>query len=292
MTSRHGFALVTILWIVTLLSVVVAAADVVAHSALAAEFNRRSLVRSTWQLQGCAAWLTSHVEVDDSLWTDLQRVVLASHGDDCEVSLEPDAVGVDLTVPDSALILRVLLAAGTPRATADSMAAALLDWIDQDDVPRAAGAEREWYRDHGMAPPANRPVFDRAELELVRGFATRPELTRLFSPRGGRISLVHAPAPVLRSMPGVTDETAVEIVRARGSHAPDWPRVSALLTRTSRDSLARASDWLTRHTVWSPDAWFVTLRSREGPSAPAAELRLRLVRVGRRLVSTERVITW
>jgi general secretion pathway protein K len=50
------------------------------------------------------------------------------------------------------------------------LADAILDWSDPDDVPRAHGAERDWYR--GERPPreaANRPLASVGELLLVRG---------------------------------------------------------------------------------------------------------------------------
>jgi len=59
----------------------------------------------------------------------------------------------------------------------EPIAAAILDWIDEDDEPREGGAEAASYRQR-MPPyePRNGPIRSLAELELVEG--VEPELLR------------------------------------------------------------------------------------------------------------------
>jgi general secretion pathway protein K len=85
----------------------------------------------------------------------------------------------------------------------DTLADALVDWIDPDDVPSSAsGAEDGYYL--ALKSPylaANRPLTDVSELALVRGFddkvlaLLRPFVTAL--PRSTQVNVNTAPAEVL-----------------------------------------------------------------------------------------------
>lgn len=73
---------------------------------------------------------------------------------------------VDKRVGDVRQRERLLPIPGMTPALAD----AILDWIDEDDVPRPLGAEQEFYSSfEGAVPPRNRPVTDLADLLNVRG---------------------------------------------------------------------------------------------------------------------------
>jgi len=123
----------------------------------------------------------------------------------------------------------------------DEQAAALMDWIDADDVPRSGGAESEYYR----ALPApyackNAPLETLDELVLVRGFDRRQYMgddiaARLDAswrdaiptqpPRlgwvslltcccGGKININTAPAEVLAALP-ISPQAVRQIVEFR-----------------------------------------------------------------------------
>jgi len=49
------------------------------------------------------------------------------------------------------------------------MTRSLLDWIDEDDLPRLGGAEKESYLELGYEPP-NKPLNNFYEIQLIRGF--------------------------------------------------------------------------------------------------------------------------
>lgn len=53
----------------------------------------------------------------------------------------------------------------------ENLSDALLDWIDEDDIPRPAGAETVFYRTSGYTyTPANRPLYNPEEILFVPGF--------------------------------------------------------------------------------------------------------------------------
>ncbi|MCM8830465.1 MAG: general secretion pathway protein GspK, partial [Candidatus Omnitrophica bacterium] len=53
----------------------------------------------------------------------------------------------------------------------ENLSDALLDWIDEDDIPRMAGAEEVFYRTSGFPYiPANKSLYSPEEVLLVAGF--------------------------------------------------------------------------------------------------------------------------
>lgn len=111
---------------------------------------------------------------------------------------------------------------GVDYAAADRLAQAILDWRDEDTIPRLNGAEVDEYLRAGAAVlPPNRGEFDDiSELRHVLGMtpeiyeAARPYLTLLGT---GQINVNSAPEPVLVALPGMTPAAAAEIVRMRES---------------------------------------------------------------------------
>lgn len=104
-------------------------------------------------------------------------------------------------------------------AEADHLAQAILDWRDEDEIPRLEGGEREQYiRENLPVLPANRDFADIDELRHVMGMT--PELFERAAPHftligSGRINVNAAPEPVLLALPGMTLAAAQEIIRLR-----------------------------------------------------------------------------
>ncbi|MCI0432567.1 MAG: general secretion pathway protein GspK [Gemmatimonadetes bacterium] len=102
---------------------------------------------------------------------------------------------------------------------ADRIAQSVADWRDADDLHRARGAERGHYLAARLpALPRNGPFETTAELRFVMGMTpaiferVRPWIT-LEGP--GLIDVNTAPEPVLRSLPGITQEGAALVLRRR-----------------------------------------------------------------------------
>ena len=120
-------------------------------------------------------------------------------------------------------LLRQFFAQGmrVDAARADRLALAILDWRDEDEIPRVNGAEREQYLRAG-APvlPTNRPFAEIDELRHVIGMTedlfleVRPYL-RLTGTDD--INVNAAPEPVLLALPGMTPGAATELLRRRES---------------------------------------------------------------------------
>lgn len=100
---------------------------------------------------------------------------------------------------------------------------ALIDWMDQDEVPQPAGAESLYYQ--SLRPPyrsANSPLPGPGDLRLIKGFT--PEIIERITPyvtvfpqEGGAPMNVNTADPiVLQTLdPSVTQSVALEIVQGR-----------------------------------------------------------------------------
>lgn len=104
----------------------------------------------------------------------------------------------------------------------ESLAAAVLDWVDGDaDLAGQGGAEDSYYL--SLARPyraANRPIAQVEELYLVRGFDAaavaklRPFVTAL--PARTAVNANSAPAPLLEAiLPELSRDEVAELVRSR-----------------------------------------------------------------------------
>ena len=158
-------------------------------------------------------------------------------------------------------MLRQFLADGLrlDYALADRLTQAILDWRDQDELPRLNGGEREEYEDAG-APvlPANRPFAEITELKYVLGMTTEilekmePYLTTVSS---GRINVNAAPEPVLAALPGFTPATVAAVVRSResGNMPRNLAELRALLPSSVTNLLTQNQQEFNRRSAFTTD---------------------------------------
>ncbi|RTL50110.1 MAG: general secretion pathway protein GspK, partial [Rhodocyclaceae bacterium] len=150
--------------------------------------GRHDLAQSRWLARGAVDW-ARNVLADDA------RTSATDHlGENWATRIAPTAVEdgtvsgslMDLSgrfnlnglvaagLPDTAQVAaykRLLRLLGVSQAAADSLAAALVDWLDADDVAVSGGAEGDSYASRGLAyRPANAPLADVDELALVQGY--------------------------------------------------------------------------------------------------------------------------
>ena len=189
----------------------------------------------------------------------------------CEARREPVSERVNLLLADSIGLARVL--------GSEQLGAALLDWMDEDDVPPTRRSRIGLVSRAGERSAAKRESCRVADLGRVRGFeaVSEADLERFFTVRGdGRIDPNLAPLQVLRGLSVLPEGGAERVVRARstgfGSRVPKtsptspaptgpWNPHSRLVRRTVFDSnqhilrltgVARSSTGrVRRHTDWA-----------------------------------------
>jgi general secretion pathway protein K len=286
--------MLTILWIITIAAIVAASASLVGRHAVLEAAARVALERGRWEALGCErrvaaaidAALASAPTLDDAakLWRTLPSGVFASPLlASCDVSLDAAGTRLDVNEASEEMIVNLLDAIGVD-SDAPQLLDALEDWIDPDDDARPMGAERGWYEAAGRIVPRNGPLADLRELRRIRGFDAIRGLDSVFATEPGRISLATAPVSVLMAVPGITRETAEQIVAMQqmGTPPADLRAVLGSVSRASADALAARYSDAVRATTPDPDAWVIHVREARGAPAVAVNLEWRVIRTGRR----------
>jgi len=306
--SRRGFVLLAVLWVMVGVSALGFALALVARRAAGTAHNRRAAAAAQWLAEDCAnraeaaigdalthrgADSTASAEVVRISWAALDTAVEVSplmREAPCAVALRPAGTTIDLNTADDGLLRRPFVALGYPPAVADSLADAILDWRDADDVPRPSGAEAAWYVARRRASPRNGPFADVRELRRVRGFESRSGLDSLLGVEPGRIVLDRAPLAVVAALPGFTNEAVSRVAdhRAGGTPVADLLSLGAELSPEGRAALLAYYPDLVRLTTSEPDAWVLTARGTAGAPGVTFVLELRLVRAGDRAAVVRR----
>jgi general secretion pathway protein K len=292
----RGFALLTVLWLMTVASIVALAGGLVARNGIDAARNRIQMERAFWIAMGCAR--RTQAAIDETLregltsedaaarWRRLDREVGRSSvliESPCEVRLEAAGTRLDVNAASDTTIERLLRGLGDGDDALER-SNAVADWRDADDVPRPSGAERDWYAMVGREVPRNDDLADLRELARVRGFEMLSRYDTVFTVEPGRISLATAPAAVLMAVPGITRETAERIAALRDAGTPlrDLIHLPGMLSEASREELLAHYADIARLTTVDPGAWILTSRARIGFPASHVALEWRVVRAGRR----------
>ena len=210
MRRQAGIALVSVLWIVALLSVVATslASSVRTETRLVANTGRmlqaQFAVESGVELAALNLMYPQSVQwpVDGSIHS------VAIGEADVRIATTNVTGKVDINAAPMPLIRGLLVAAGADADTADLLADAIMDWRDRDDMRHLNGAEDTDYRIAGLPWGAKDAPFDSVEeLRLVLGmtdalYASMKDSVTVFSGQSG-VNLQHASAQVVAAMAGL-----------------------------------------------------------------------------------------
>lgn len=303
--GREGFALLAALWILVGVSALALTIALAGRDATHAAANRVALARARWRALDCAeraraviadaiappelresstppaGWMAADRAVGESLWIPRG----------CDVRLRAAGTRLDVNSADVETLSRLFRAAGIGSFSADSLADAVADWRDDDDLPRPLGAERPWYGARDAFLPRNAPFEDVRELHRVRGWVEG--LDSLVDVDSARIAINRAPPVVLASLPGFGPEAVLRLMelRARGDRVTDLAAFPALLSAGGRQAFEHSYAALAPRVALEPDAWVVTSRASEGQPAVGWAVELTLVRAGSRAAVVRRK-TW
>lgn len=287
--ARGGFALVTTLWVIAAAATVMLATETLAADATHAANNRLSATRAFWRAYECAAYARAAIDAalsegDDAdaqrSWRVLHRLI-ATAGESCAVKLEAAGTRLDVNEASEEQISAVIRATSPDHPGA--LTSSLLDWRDPDKVPRALGAEWEWYDAHGRPAPRDGPLADAREILLMRGFENGA-FDSLFTVGPARLSINTAPLAVLASVPGLSEEILTRVAEERANGRPIVDLLALAMRvspRAERDLVAHYPE-IIRLTTVDPDAWVLSAVGSSGSPAISVVIEIRLVRVGRR----------
>jgi general secretion pathway protein K len=151
-----------------------------------------------------------------------------------KVSLQSSSGLIDLNRASPETIKALLQTIDTPDDTQQTILDSLLDWRDEDDLKRLAGAEDDDYRAQGLSyGPSNGLMNSISELARVNG-VTSVEYEALQSSvtvysGQSRIDITSAPRRVLASLPAMDASMTDSIIneRATGNKHIDLTQIPA-----------------------------------------------------------------
>lgn len=219
--NARGFAQLLVLWALLLLGTL----------AMSFAFSMRTEAQASRNgMEGVRAYFQARTGVERALVllrsgpADGQSALRVSGADGdagYEVRIEQEGGKVDLNYVSEPLLKGILKQGGLTAEEAEQLGDAILDWRDEDDIPRRNGAEAP---DYAGLPEPLRPRNGRLasleELRYVRG-VTPVLYAGLFSGAftvfggGPQVNVNAAPVEVLRMLPGFTPESAARVVQRR-----------------------------------------------------------------------------
>lgn len=226
--TQRGIALVLVLWALLLLIIVTGSFSLMA---------RMDRLEANVLLSGTQARMSAGAAINLAVLAlrdpeDLTRMradgrVYATEldGVKVEVSAIDERGKLDINATDELTLANLFTGNGLEPDQAEVLAAAVMDWRDEDELERVNGAEEEAYLAAGLEMgPANRSFIMTEELLQVIGMDY--EFYRKLEPGITVYSLVGEPDPAfapvqaLMAMPDITYEEAVNFVQERNSREP------------------------------------------------------------------------
>jgi general secretion pathway protein K len=209
---RHtkGIALISVLWIVALLTVVATGLSASVRFESRAVANLKLALQAQYAVESAVDLAALNLMYPQSIRWPVDGSVQEINVGDARVRIAIwDVTGkVDLNHAPMILLRNLLLQAEVDPQTADLLADAILDWRDDDDFRHLNGAEDSDYRIAGLPYGAkDAPFHSVDELQLVLGMtdeiftAIQSSLT-VFSGQGG-VNVQHASPQVAAAAAGL-----------------------------------------------------------------------------------------
>lgn len=260
--SRRGFALVAVLWVLTLAAGIGLSADSGGRDGFDASRNRTAQTAARFTAQGCAARIVAGIArlavldtagVDAERWSNLDATFAELPADlplDCSARLESGEARADLNTIEEPALRTILESIGSG-----------------GDAARVAFAVVEWRNEHG-------PFRAVEELLLVPGADGFSEALRELGVDVGRIDLLHASESVLLSLPGMVPGHARAIVDRRNSgwRPNDLRDLATLVPHAAAAQFIAAYSEFSLAAQLGPTTWVLTVTASAGrPSIARSE---------------------
>lgn len=237
MARQRGIAFVIVLWVLALLAVLLGSFALLARTE---NLQSRHLFDSTQALYAAEAGLNRAVfelmQPDPATrWLPDGRAYVFNFDEaEVEIRITDESGKIDINAADVATLDQMFQALGIDPVESAQLADAMLDWRDPDDLVMPNGAEDPEYEAAGLPyGTADAPFTTVSELQQVIGMSY--ELFQMVEPGitvytgQGRPNASFAPLESLRSIPGMTDETARLIIEQRHAWDPQLGGTPPLL---------------------------------------------------------------
>jgi len=257
--TRQGIVLVTVLWMIALLSALAMAAAVSFRSFSGIVALDRDRVQADALLTaGLESAVGSIVGLEDTPVDEIETTTVLSTGS-VRAHLSDEGGRIDIGKAPVEMLAGAFRVAGAPASVADDMAQAIAQWRKDVEAARP-GAVPAPPPNSAPAPPnsggkkveSDQLFTDLRQLARVPG--VKPQwvaaATPLMTVYGSEtVNPLTAPAEVLAALPGVDMGRATEFVQRRRELARDVAQLAAMLG-TAKDYLAlKAPPVLSVHLV-------------------------------------------
>jgi len=222
---QRGVALVMVLWILLLVTISTSAYTLMARMDQLEAHTVLSGTRARMAAEtGMNLAILSLQDPDETsrLVPDGRPYQIFHQGIAIEVQVTDERGKLDINASDEMTLSTLLLGNGLEEADAILLAAAIMDWKDEDELERPDGAELQTYESAGLGVgPANRPFIMTEELLQVLGMSwdlyqkMEPGLT-VFSD-AAQPDPAYAPVEALLALPDMSQDDAVNFVAERQS---------------------------------------------------------------------------
>jgi general secretion pathway protein K len=210
--ARHkGFALVLVLWILSLLTIMA--------GSFALTMRREStIVAGIKDNAGAIAAAEAGIAYAESMlllpeqnkrWRADGNIYQVDFGDtQVRLQLLSEAGKIDINKANLALLQALMAQAPADEEQQTKLVGALTDWRDQDDLVSLNGAEKKEYQGAGLKyQPRNKPFQTLDELQMVLGMNEKvfnwiEPLVTVYSGQA-QVNLKQASAKVLKILPGL-----------------------------------------------------------------------------------------
>lgn len=189
---------------------------------------------------------------------------------------------LNINTVDASQFRRFLLAIGIEARRASRIVDSTLDWRDADDSPRPDGGEGHAYLERG-APrlPTNEPFANVEEWAFVEGVSHTlvDSVGPFLATHGsGRVNLLSAPDPVVRSLRGMSEEAVTAL---RGGEVRSLSALEEALSPIERSLLRENLPWLVSRAAFTSEELEISVEGIVGDGRVQAHLVAIVVRSGR-----------
>jgi type II secretory pathway component PulK len=220
-----GSALLVVLWVIALLSMLIITSMMVAMQDVETVTSRRMVFEARLLAEaGLAVGVHPSIKAGDPL---LRKKVSSVESYEVNITTEESRLNIDalLTEDKRPVLERVFQAWGLAPVDAEMVVDCLMDWVDEDDMKRLKGAEKEDYARLGFKDrPYNRPFQSLDEVALVKGMdlvaEAQPRWREAFTLWGaGLLDINEAPAELIALVAGIPVTQARTLISTR--NGPD-----------------------------------------------------------------------
>ncbi|MDD4617000.1 MAG: type II secretion system protein GspK [Alphaproteobacteria bacterium] len=238
-SGRKGFALVSVLWGLVILSLIAAGMLRLRETASHLEHNARHRAELALAAQsGINRAILGILDTRaDKRWrVDNVPIQFTFNGVPLTISIQDESGKIDLNAADKDVLTRLFRSTDLKSDEISALVDRVLDWRESNDLKHLNGANTEDYRASNAAHrPRHGPFQSVNELKLVLGIT--PDLFRRLEPavtvysQRQQINRETAPFEVLLTIPGMTRESAEKLIKDRlnptrspDSSSPQLPR--------------------------------------------------------------------